>query len=83
VSVCGRIGIIMNTAEGDAESKNALATFTQVLARHGWSEGVNLHMDVRWAAGEANQFRTYAAELVSPQSGGHLAVSTPAVLPLK
>jgi putative ABC transport system substrate-binding protein len=73
----------MNVAEGDVEGKNALATFTQALAQSGWSEGVNLHFDVRWAAGETSHFRQYAAELIDLHPDVILASSTPAAAPLK
>ena len=78
-----RVGVLMNMGEGDVEGKNALATFTQALAQSGWSEGVNLRIDVRWAAGEANQFRSHSAELIGLNPEVILASSTPAVLPLQ
>jgi putative ABC transport system substrate-binding protein len=78
-----RVGVLMNVGEGDMEDKNALATFIHALAQFGWSEGVNLHIDVRWAAGEASQFRSYSAELIALNPEVILASSTPAVSPLQ
>jgi ABC-type uncharacterized transport system substrate-binding protein len=78
-----RIGVLMNVGEGDAEGKNALATFTRGLAQSGWSEGTGVRLDVRWAAGQPNLFRRYAEELVELKSDVILGSSTPAVRPLQ
>jgi hypothetical protein len=31
----------------------------------GWSDGRNVRIDTRWAAGDANLIRKYAAELIA------------------
>ena len=45
----------------------------------GWIEGRNLRIDTRWAAADAERFRTYAAELVALGPDVILAATTPAV----
>jgi putative tryptophan/tyrosine transport system substrate-binding protein len=60
-----RIGVLMNLAEDDPESKSRLAAFVQGLQQLGWSEDRNLRIDTRWGTGDADSFRGYAAELVA------------------
>jgi putative tryptophan/tyrosine transport system substrate-binding protein len=45
----------------------------------GWTIGRNARIDVRWAAGDADNFHKYAAELVALAPDVILATSTPAV----
>jgi len=60
-----RVGVLMNLAADDPAGKDHLAAFVQALDQLGWSEGRNVHVDVRWAAGDAERYRIYAAELVN------------------
>ena len=60
-----RIGVLMNLAKDDPESKSRLAALVQGLQQLGWSEGRNLRIDTRWGIGSADSFRGYAAELVA------------------
>jgi putative ABC transport system substrate-binding protein len=60
-----RIGVIMGFAEDDAVWQPYLAAFRQRLQEFGWSEGRNLSIECRWAAGDANRMTVYAAELVA------------------
>jgi putative ABC transport system substrate-binding protein len=39
--------------------------FVQGLQELGWTDGRNVRIDTRWAAGDADRFRKYAAELVA------------------
>jgi putative tryptophan/tyrosine transport system substrate-binding protein len=39
--------------------------FVQGLQEWGWTDGRNVRIDTRWAAGNADRFRKYAAELVA------------------
>jgi len=78
-----RIGALMNLAADDQESKTRNAAFLQVLQRLGWSDGRNVRIDYRWAAGDAERFRRYAAELVALAPDVILASSSPAVAALQ
>src|SRR5262245_5800142 len=60
-----RIGVLMPGTADDAEYKIRLAAFLQGLQQLGWSDGRNVRIDTRWAAGDANLVRKYAAELVA------------------
>jgi putative ABC transport system substrate-binding protein len=60
-----RIGVLMNTVSDDAEGQARLAAFHQGLQQLGWTVGHNVRIDYRWAAGDADRHRRYAAELVA------------------
>jgi putative ABC transport system substrate-binding protein len=44
-----RVGVFMGLAEDDPDSKPRLGAFRQGLEKLGWSEGRNIHLDVRFA----------------------------------
>jgi putative ABC transport system substrate-binding protein len=58
-------------------------TFRQGLERLGWSEGRNLRIDYRFAAGIADQYQPLANELLALQPDVVLATTTPAVAALQ
>ena len=60
-----RIGVLMGQAEDDPEAQARVAAFQQSLQRLGWSDGRNVRIDSRWAAGDADRTRSYAAELIA------------------
>ena len=60
-----RIGVIIPGTADDAEYQARMAAFLQELQQLGWSDGRNVRIDTRWAAGDANLFRKYATELVA------------------
>jgi putative ABC transport system substrate-binding protein len=60
-----RVGVLMNVAADDPEGQARLAAFLQGLQELGWTDGRNVRFDYRWAADDADRYRTYAAELVA------------------
>jgi putative tryptophan/tyrosine transport system substrate-binding protein len=60
-----RIGVLMGVAESDPEGKARVAAFRQALADLGWTDGRNLRVDYRWAAGDLDRVRAHAAELTA------------------
>jgi ABC-type uncharacterized transport system substrate-binding protein len=60
-----RIGVLMPVAAGDPAAQARLVAFVQGLQEQGWTVGRNVQLDIRWAAGEPELFRRYAAELVA------------------
>jgi hypothetical protein len=60
-----QIGVLQAVAANDPEGPIRMAGFLQVLQQLGWTEGRNLRIDIRWASGDANLYRKYAAELVA------------------
>ena len=59
-----RIGVLMSTRAGDPEGETRLAAFLQGLQEFGWAVGRNVRIELRWTAGNADDIRKYAAELV-------------------
>jgi putative ABC transport system substrate-binding protein len=72
-----RVGVLMSLAENDPESQARHAAFVQVLQELGWTVGHNMQIDYRWAAGDANRIRKYAAELVALAPDVILATGSP------
>jgi putative tryptophan/tyrosine transport system substrate-binding protein len=72
-----RVGVLMAFDENDPEAKAYLSGFTQGLAELGWTDGRNLRMDVRWAAGNVERMRMFAKELLDLQPDVILAHGTP------
>ena len=78
-----RIGVLMTRAADDPEGRAYLGAFVQGLQEAGWTDGLNLEIDTRYAAGDASLFRKYASELVALEPNVVLAPSTPAVTALQ
>ncbi len=62
-----RVGALIAFAEDDPETKERLTGFRQGLAKRGWVEGRNVHIDYRFAAGRAERFPALAKELIALQ----------------
>jgi putative ABC transport system substrate-binding protein len=77
-----RVGVLTGLAADDPESQVRLAAFAQGLQQLGWTVGQNLRIDYRWGAGNADNMRKYAAELVALAPDVILAHSSAAVAPL-
>jgi ABC-type uncharacterized transport system substrate-binding protein len=58
------IGILIGYAESDLALQSQVAAFRGTLAKLGWTEGRNLRIETRWAAGNPDRMRTLAKELV-------------------
>src|SRR6266487_2400087 len=78
-----RVGVLMNLAADDAEGQARLAAFVQDLQQLGWTDGRNVGIDVRWAAGDARLFHRYAEELLALAPDVILASATPSVQALQ
>src|SRR5262245_50925978 len=78
-----RVGVLMNLAVGHPEGDARIAAFAQALQRLGWSDGRNLRIDHRWAAGDAGRFQRYAEELLALAPDVILAAATPSVQALQ
>src|SRR5262249_55958307 len=76
-----RIGVLMNFPSEDPEGQNRLMAFVQALhQKFGWTEGSNIHIDLRWASDDAALSRRYAEELVALAPDVLLASGTQAVV---
>jgi putative tryptophan/tyrosine transport system substrate-binding protein len=78
-----RIGVLMQFAENDPVTMAQLSGFMQGLAQLGWTDGRNVRMDLRWAAGSVDRTRMFAKELVDLQPDVILAHTTPATAALQ
>src|SRR5262245_19471804 len=60
-----RIGVLNGQAANDPDAQANIAAFLQGLQQLGWTDGRNVRIDHRWAAGNPADIRKYAAELVA------------------
>jgi ABC-type uncharacterized transport system substrate-binding protein len=60
-----RIGVLSGGSAGTPGTGVFLAAFQQALQQLGWIDGRNVRIDYRSAAGNAENYRKYAAELVA------------------
>jgi len=78
-----RIGVLMNVTADDPEAQSRMTAFVQELGQLGWTDGRNIRIDTRWAAGDAGRFRRYAEELLALAPDVILASATPSVQALQ
>ena len=77
-----RIGVLTNLAADDPVGQVRNTAFAQALAQLGWTIGQNLRIEYRWAAGDAERIRRYAAELVALAPDVMLATGAAGVAPM-
>jgi putative ABC transport system substrate-binding protein len=58
-----RIGALMGVAN-DSEGQIRITALRQGLRQLGWTDGVNVQIDVRWGDADIDQIRSDVAELV-------------------
>ena len=89
-----RIGVLMNFAADDPEGQARITAFVQALQHAGWTDGRNVRIDTRWVgdrrslsldrvASDPDNFRKYAAELVTLAPDVILASAAPSVARLQ
>jgi putative tryptophan/tyrosine transport system substrate-binding protein len=77
-----RVGVLRGTPASDPDAQAQHAAFLQGLQQLGWTDGRNVRIDARWAAGNAADARKYAAELVALAPDVILAGGSSMVEPL-
>jgi ABC-type uncharacterized transport system substrate-binding protein len=77
-----RVGFLSAQPANDADAQTNMAAFLQALQQLGWTEGRNVRIDQRWAAGDPAKLRNYAAELVALAPDVILASGATAMAPL-
>ena len=77
-----RIAVLIPGTADDAEYQARMVAFLQGLQQLGWSDGRNVRIDIRYAAGDANFTRKYAAELITLAPDVILAPGSTTVGPL-
>jgi putative ABC transport system substrate-binding protein len=60
-----RVAALMPYGANDPQAQNRNAAFLQALQQLGWTIGENVQIDYRWSAGNEDDTRKYAAELVA------------------
>jgi putative tryptophan/tyrosine transport system substrate-binding protein len=78
-----RIGVLMNISADDPEAQSRMTAFVQGLQQSGWTDGRNMRIDTRWAAGDADRYHRYAEELLALAPDVILASATPSVQALQ
>jgi putative ABC transport system substrate-binding protein len=78
-----RVGMLLPATADDSEYQARVGALLQELALLGWAIGRNLRIDTRWAEGDTDRFRGYAAELVGLAPDVILASSSVAVAALQ
>ena len=77
-----RIAVLVPGTADDAEYQARMVAFLQGLQQLGWSDGRNVRIDIRYAAGDANLTRKNAAELIALAPDVILAPGSTTVGPL-
>src|SRR5579863_9056102 len=78
-----RIGLLMTMAETEPEAQARLTSFRAGLQQLGWTEGHNIKIDYRFAAGDPDRLQSSAAELVGLAPDAILANGTAILSALK
>src|SRR5262249_51184572 len=78
-----RIGVLMAFDETSPGAKLWLSGFTRGLSEAGWTDGRNVQIDVRWAAGSVDRIRMFAKELVDLKPDVILTHTTPVTAALQ
>jgi putative ABC transport system substrate-binding protein len=72
-----QIGLLNALAENDRDGQTFVAAFREGLQKAGWTEGRNIRIDARWAAGDTKAMQRHAKELVALQPDLILSANTP------
>ena len=72
-----RIGVLTAYAESDPVAQVRVVAFRDKLQKLGWTEGRNIRIDYRWAAGDREAMQRFAKELVALQPDLIFSVNTP------
>lgn len=78
----GTVGVLMGLTN-DAETQARAKAIEQGLAKKGWIVGQNLHIEYRYAAGDAERMISLSKELVALQPDLIVGHSTPVVAALQ
>ena len=73
-----RIGVLMGYAESDSDARAWYAAFREAFQKLGWTGGLNIQVDTRWATpDDAESMRRFAMELVALKPDVLLSSTTP------
>ena len=77
------IGMLMSSAETDADAQARAKAFQDALAGLGWSQGQTIQFVYRWTRGDTKLVRAYAKELVAMSPDAILTQGTQLVHALR
>ena len=77
-----RIGVLVSLPADDPQAQARNAAFLQGLQQLGWTVGRNVTIDFRWGAGNADNARKFAAELLALGPDVILAPGSSTLAPL-
>jgi len=72
-----RVAVLHSLAESDFQAQSWVKAFTQGLSVLGWTDGLNVQIDVRGWGGEVSRMQQFANELVDLRPDVIVAMSTP------
>jgi putative ABC transport system substrate-binding protein len=72
-----RIGVLTAYVESDRQGQARVGAFREGLAKLGWTEGDNIHIDYRWPEPQLEPMQRSATELVALQPEVILTTSSP------
>ena len=78
-----QIGVLMSISETDSDGQAWVAAFRKELEGFGFMDGGNVRILLRWAAGDPDQIRQLARELVDLRVDVILASTSPVVAALQ
>jgi putative ABC transport system substrate-binding protein len=78
-----RIGVLMNSASDDEDSRARVTALLQALQRLGWTSERNVRIEIRWAANDPNLYHQYSEELVALAPDVVLAATSQSVAALQ
>jgi putative tryptophan/tyrosine transport system substrate-binding protein len=78
-----RMGVLVGYAEHDSEAQAQIAALRETLQKLGWTANHNIQINERWASGDVDKMRRYAAELVHLNPDVIVAVSVSVVVALQ
>ena len=74
-----RVAVLISAAESDPEGQARRDALIQGLKEFGWTDGRNIRLDVRYAAGSSQRMRDITAEFVAASPDVIAVNSTPAL----
>ena len=73
------VAVLHSFSENDADAQSSVNAFMKEFAALGWTHGLNVQIDVRWAGGEIKEIQRLAKELLDLHPDVVFAVTTPSV----
>ena len=74
-----RVGVLTSSAMQDPGSQARVGALKQGLQELGWTDGRDVQIDYRWAAGDTETLQRYASELVALAPDAIVAIGSSAV----